>query len=109
MVDAPSLLLAFLAGFVSFVSPCCLPLVPGYLATISGRERPEGRRRVDARMLGRSLIFVSAFSAVFVLLGLTTTTLGAFLFRHQATLNKVAGVIRSFSSVPLRSLSLSTR
>jgi cytochrome c-type biogenesis protein len=36
MVDAPNIALAFAAGFVSFVSPCCLPLVPGYLATVSG-------------------------------------------------------------------------
>lgn len=91
MVEVPSLLLAFLAGFVSFVSPCCLPLVPGYLAVVGGRGAEEPRRRLDPKVLARSLVFVSTFSALFVLLGLTATALGAFLFRHQPTLNKVAG------------------
>ncbi len=91
MVEIPSLLLAFLAGFVSFVSPCCLPLVPGYLAVVGGRGVEEPRRRLDPKVLGRSVVFVSTFSALFVLLGLTATALGAFLFRHQPTLNKVAG------------------
>ena len=92
MVEIPSLLLAFLAGFVSFVSPCCLPLVPGYLAVVGGGDAEGPRRRLDPKVLGRSLVFVSTFSALFILLGLTATALGAFLFRNQPTLNKVAGV-----------------
>jgi cytochrome c-type biogenesis protein len=92
MIDSPSIALAFAAGLVSFVSPCCLPLVPGYLATVSGMRVDEVGRRVDARVLGRSLLFVGTFSAVFVLLGLGATTLGAFLFESQPTLNKVAGI-----------------
>jgi cytochrome c-type biogenesis protein len=91
VVEIPSLLLAFLAGFVSFVSPCCLPLVPGYLAVVGGDAEQSGRR-LDPKVLGRSLVFVSTFSALFILLGLTATALGAFLFRNQPTLNKVAGV-----------------
>ncbi len=92
MVEIPSLLLAFLAGFVSFVSPCCLPLVPGYLAVVGGGDAEGPRRRLDPKVLGRSLVFVSTFSALFILLGLTATALGSFLFRNQPTLNKVAGV-----------------
>ncbi len=92
MIDSPSIVLAFVAGLVSFVSPCCLPLVPGYLATVSGIGVQDVGRRVDARVLGRSLIFVGTFSAVFVALGLLATTLGAFLFDSQPVLNMVAGV-----------------
>ncbi len=91
MIDSPSIALAFAAGLVSFVSPCCLPLVPGYLATVSGVRVEDVGRRVDARVFGRSLVFVGTFSAVFVLLGLGATALGAFLFESQPVLNKVAG------------------
>ncbi len=92
MIDVPSLALAFAAGVVSFVSPCCLPLVPGYLAAVAGVTpgRPAGRR-VDPEVLGRSLVFVGTFSAIFIAFGLTATALGSFLFQNQPLLNKVAG------------------
>jgi cytochrome c-type biogenesis protein len=93
MVDTPNIALAFAAGLVSFVSPCCLPLVPAYLATVSGAEPAgPGGRRVDARLVGRSLLFVGTFSLLFILLGLSATAIGSFLFDNQPTLNKVAGV-----------------
>ena len=92
MIDAPSLTLAFAAGLVSFVSPCCLPLVPGYLATVSGATPSELGRRMDPRVLGRSAIFVGTFSLIFVVLGLGATAAGSFLFDNQPLLNKVAGV-----------------
>lgn len=91
MVSAPSILLAFAAGLVSFVSPCCLPLVPGYLATVSGGNPADLERRVDPRVVSRSLIFVATFSLIFILLGLGATAIGSFLFRNQPLLNKVAG------------------
>jgi cytochrome c-type biogenesis protein len=84
--------LAFAAGLVSFLSPCCLPLVPGYLATVCGAMPGDAsRRRVDPRVLGRSLVFVGTFSLIFILLGLGATAIGSFLFNSQPTLNKVAG------------------
>ena len=92
MVDTPSLALAFAAGFVSFVSPCCLPLVPGYLATVSGTKPSELGRRIDPQVIGRSLVFVGTFSLIFVLLGLGATAIGSFLFSNQLVLNKIAGV-----------------
>ena len=91
MVDAPSLALAFTAGFVSFVSPCCLPLVPGYLATVSGVEPAALSRGVDRRIVGRSALFVGTFSLLFVLLGLGATAVGSFLIDNQPTLNAIAG------------------
>jgi cytochrome c-type biogenesis protein len=92
MVDAPSIFLAFVAGLVSFVSPCCLPLVPGYLATVSGSQPPELARRFDPRVLARSALFVGTFSLIFIVLGLGATAAGSFLFDNQPTLNKVAGI-----------------
>ncbi|MDQ6807241.1 MAG: cytochrome c biogenesis CcdA family protein [Actinomycetota bacterium] len=93
MVGSPSLLLAFAAGIVSFVSPCCLPLVPGYLAAVSGaRPSDESRSRLDIRMLGRSLLFVGTFSLIFILLGLSATAAGSFLFANKPLLNEISGV-----------------
>ncbi len=92
MVDAPNLVLAFAAGLVSFVSPCCLPLVPGYLATVSGAQPAELGRGIDPRVVGRSAIFVATFSLIFIMLGLGATAAGSFLFENQPLLNKVAGV-----------------
>ena len=92
MIETPNLALAFAAGFVSFVSPCCLPLVPGYLATVAGAQPADLGRRADPRVVGRSLVFVLTFSLIFVLFGLGATAAGAFLFDNQPTLNKVAGI-----------------
>ncbi len=92
MIDAPNVLLAFAAGFISFVSPCCLPLVPGYLAVVTqapGPDAVEHNRGVVAR---RSLLFVLSFSFVFILLGLGATAIGSLLFDNQAMLRKAAGV-----------------
>ena len=93
MVASPSLLLAFAAGVVSFVSPCCLPLVPGYLAAVSGgTPSAPGRSRVDRRVLARSLLFVGTFSLIFIVLGLSATAAGSFLFSNKPLLNRIAGV-----------------
>lgn len=94
MVETPSLLLAFAAGLVSFVSPCCLPLVPGYLATVAGPDADgqTARSRLDPKVLGRSLMFVGTFSLIFILFGLGATAIGSFLFDNQPLLNKIAGI-----------------
>jgi cytochrome c-type biogenesis protein len=92
VIEAPNIAVAFAAGFVSFVSPCCLPLVPGYLATVSGVKPGALGGRVDPRVVGRSALFVATFSLLFILLGLGATAIGSLLFENQPTLNKVAGV-----------------
>ncbi|MGH2953317.1 MAG: cytochrome c biogenesis CcdA family protein [Solirubrobacterales bacterium] len=93
MVEAPSLALAFAAGLVSFLSPCCLPLVPGYLAAVVGTAPGEQSGGIDRRVVGRSLVFVASFSMIFILLGLTATAIGSLLFSNQVTLQKVAGAL----------------
>lgn len=92
MVDSPSITIAFAAGVVSFVSPCCLPLVPGYLAVVTGKDPGERTRRIEPAVLARSGLFIASFSAVFILLGLSATAIGGFLFESQLTLRKVSGV-----------------
>lgn len=92
VIEPPGIALAFAAGFVSFVSPCCLPLVPGYLATVGGPPGDERHSRLDPQVLGRSLLFVLSFSTIFVLLGLSATALGAFLFTNKPALERVGGL-----------------
>jgi len=92
---APSILLAFAAGLVSFVSPCVLPLVPGHLATVSGLSAEELRstNRVQMRaILTRAGLFILSFSLIFVALGMTATGLGQALTDNRSTLEKVAGI-----------------
>ena len=94
MIEAPSIFLAFAAGFVSFISPCCLPLVPGYLAAVTGTTAGQAADYVDRRrILVRSLLFVSTFSAIFILFGLSATLLGQLLFDNRQTLQTFAGIV----------------
>jgi len=85
---------AFGVGFISFVSPCVLPLVPGYLSTISGvsfADIQEGRGRM--RVLGPALLFCLSFTAMFVALGMTATGLGQTLQEHRVLLRQISGII----------------
>jgi cytochrome c-type biogenesis protein len=87
---------AFAAGFVSFISPCVLPLVPGYLSAVSGVsivELQEGDRRATARVLGPAIVFCLSFTAVFVALGMVATGLGSTLRDHRDLLNHIAGAL----------------
>jgi cytochrome c-type biogenesis protein len=84
---------ALAAGVVSFLSPCVLPLVPGYLSTVTGVSANELDDAGWRRVLGPSLLFVASFSAIFVLLGLTATGLGSALQDHKQLLTKISGVL----------------
>jgi cytochrome c-type biogenesis protein len=84
---------ALVAGLVSFLSPCVLPLVPGYLSAISGANVSELDRIDWRRVVVPSVIFIAAFSAVFILLGLSATAIGGALRQNQDTLTKVGGVV----------------
>ena len=73
---------ALAAGVVSFLSPCVLPLVPGYLSAVTGVSAGELESANWRRVLGPSLLFVASFSAIFIALGLTATGLGSTLQDH---------------------------
>jgi cytochrome c-type biogenesis protein len=93
--NAPSVLLAFAAGFVSFLSPCVLPLVPGYLSTVCGVAPSELRHPHGAtlrQVLLRGGLFALTFTLIFVLLGMTATGVGNLLTENQHTLERIAGV-----------------
>lgn len=85
---------AFAVGFVSFISPCVLPLVPGYLSAISGvsfSELSEGRER--AKVLAPSVIFCLSFTVMFVALGMSATGLGRTLSSHRVVLREVSAIV----------------
>jgi cytochrome c-type biogenesis protein len=85
---------AFAVGFVSFISPCVLPLVPGYLSAVSGVSLAEMRsgERSLSRILLPAIVFCLSFTAVFVALGMTATSIGSTLQTQRNTLDKVAGL-----------------
>ena len=90
-----TVLAAFAVGFVSFVSPCVLPLVPGYLSAVSGVSLTEikDRDRSTWRILLPAIVFCAAFTVVFVVLGMTATSIGSVLRDSRGTLDKVAGAV----------------
>jgi cytochrome c-type biogenesis protein len=83
-------LTALAAGIVSFLSPCVLPLVPGYLSAVTGVAAADLEQANWRRVLVPSLLFVSSFSAIFILLGLGATGIGSALQEHQLLLDKIA-------------------
>jgi cytochrome c-type biogenesis protein len=93
-----TLLAAFAAGFLSFVSPCVLPLIPGYISFVSGVSLEEMRGEAPphasrAQVFTTSLAFVLGFSIVFVALGASATAIGRFLLAQLPLLSKIAGAI----------------
>ena len=86
---------AFAVGFISFVSPCVLPLVPGYLSAVSGVSIADMQtgEHSRSRVLIPALIFCASFTLMFVALGMTATGLGSTLRDHKQTLDRIAGVM----------------
>ena len=80
--------LALVAGFVSFASPCCLPLMPGYVAYVSGvAEAQSGTMTARRGVVGAALLFVVGFAFVFTMLGASASVLGSTLLAHRRTLS----------------------
>ena len=90
--DSVGLAVAFLAGGLSFLSPCVLPLVPSYVSFITGLSLDEvGERRWTA--LTHALLFILGFTVIFVALGATATGLGRLLNYNQVWLERVGGIL----------------
>ncbi len=83
---------AFLAGLLSFLSPCVLPLVPSYIGFLTGMTLPEmaGRRKIAVL---HALMFVLGFSLIFILLGASATALGRALNYYQVWLQRIGGAL----------------
>src|ERR1700757_3639422 len=97
MSSLPFPITAFLAGIVSFLSPCVLPLVPGYVSLISGTSVENSAGTSDQRMIGRvmmnSFMFILGFSVVFIALGAAATGIGQLTHEYYRYLTRIAGVI----------------
>src|SRR5437868_4912981 len=92
----PLPLAAFIAGLISFLSPCVLPLVPGYVSLVSGagvEELKSPQAQLMRRVMVNSVGFILGFSIVFIALGAAATGLGQVLGVYKHTLARVAGVI----------------
>ena len=95
-MDEVGLLTALVAGLASFLSPCVLPLVPGYLSFISGvsiEEMVASRGVHTRKVVMNSFMFVSGFSLVFVAMGAPATALGSFIQDQMQILSKIAGLL----------------
>jgi len=88
---------AFLAGLVSFVSPCVLPLIPAYLSFLTGSSLEELKAEQDAaqraRVLGHALAFVTGFTVVFMAFGFTAGAIGNVLLQYRDILARVGGIV----------------
>ena len=96
MSENVTLLAAFVAGFLSFVSPCVLPLIPGYISFVSGASLEDmraGHGAARRQVLLSSLAFVLGFSLVFIALGASATAIGRFIFDKLPILTKIAGAL----------------
>ena len=99
MANASSNLYFFVAfggGIISFLSPCVLPIVPGYLSLVSGLtlgEIEEARSKALRRIAITTGLFVLGFTVVFVILGLVTTAVSDTLFENQETLTRISGAL----------------
>jgi cytochrome c-type biogenesis protein len=97
-VENVGILTAFAFGLLSFVSPCVLPIVPGYLSFISGvsfeeMQSSSNRVVIRNRILANSIFFVIGFSIVFITLGASATVVGKFLHDQIGIISKIAGIV----------------
>jgi len=93
-----SVLIAFAAGFLSFISPCVLPLVPSYITYITGVSfheltDQETRKKVKWTTLIHSCLFILGFSTVFILMGASASYLGQILSKYQTWIMKIGGIL----------------
>ncbi|MGH2386007.1 MAG: cytochrome c biogenesis CcdA family protein, partial [Candidatus Limnocylindria bacterium] len=87
-------LVAVIAGAISFSSPCCLPLIPGYLSYVSALPVSElGQRDARAVTLRASLLFVAGFTTVFTIFGISVTLVGTVVIRNLPSIVRVSGVL----------------
>ncbi|RCK77615.1 MAG: Cytochrome c-type biogenesis protein CcdA [Ignavibacteriae bacterium] len=95
-MESISIFTAFLFGILSFISPCVLPIIPGYLSFISGlslEQMQKGDRKENLKkVLYNSIFFVLGFSVIFTLLGASATIIGQFLLSNLAIAGKIAGI-----------------
>lgn len=97
-MERVSLLMAFSAGLLSFLSPCVLPVIPSYVSYITGLSFEDltgnqDRVRIRRITITNSLFFIAGFSFIFVMLGASSSFLGRFLSDHQEIIRKIGGAM----------------
>jgi len=96
-----TLSIAFFAGLISFLSPCVLPLIPGYISYISGTSLENLTKKKNNLVVIRTIFFTFGFSLVFIILGSTASLLGKFFLNNSNILRIIAGIIIIFFSLQL--------
>ena len=96
-----SLSIAFFAGIISFISPCVLPLIPGYVSFICGTTLNELDLKSKKFILKKSLFFSLGFCLVFISLGATATFIGSFLLHNSIILSRISGLVIIFFGIYL--------
>jgi cytochrome c-type biogenesis protein len=99
-----SLSLAFFAGIISFISPCVLPLIPGYVSFICGTTLNDLDLKSKKFILQKSLFFSLGFSSVFISLGATAAFIGSFLLHNSQILSIISGILIIFFGIYLLEL-----
>jgi cytochrome c-type biogenesis protein len=92
-IGGVGLFTALVAGALSFLSPCVLPLVPGYLSAVTGVAAADLEEADWRKVIPPALIFVASFSTIFIILGLSATGISQALRENLGTLNKIAGIL----------------
>ena len=93
--------IAFFAGLISFLSPCVLPLIPGYISYISGTSLEDKKKRKKNLIFIKTVFFTIGFSIVFIALGSAASFIGSFFLSNSYILRIVAGIIIIFFSFQL--------
>ena len=96
-----TLSIAFLSGLISFLSPCVLPLIPGYISYISGTSFDKIREKKRNLIIVKTIFFTLGFSFVFIALGSTATLIGQFFLLNSNTFRIVAGIVLIIFSLQL--------
>jgi cytochrome c-type biogenesis protein len=99
-----SLSIAFLAGLISFISPCVMPIIPGYISFICGTTLNELNLKSKKFILKKSLSFSLGFSFIFISLGAATTFIGNFLLKNSEVLSIISGLLIIFFGIHLLEL-----
>ena len=88
--------LSFFAGIISFLSPCVLPLIPGYLSFICGTDLENLKKQSKYFIVKKSALFVLGFSIIFILLGASSTFFGTFLLKQSQIFSNIIAIIIIF-------------
>ncbi|UJL48019.1 sulfite exporter TauE/SafE family protein [Virgibacillus sp. NKC19-16] len=94
-----NIFIAFGAGFLSFISPCVLPLYPAFLSYITGmsvNELKEDNRKVNKKALMHTIFFLIGFSSIFIMLGFTTSFISEFLITYQDVIRQIGAIVIIF-------------